>query len=68
MTTLMFLTSKPSLLYLNLNKKPEVYGKHFQKNSLFYLKVVSELRKNLSSCFHHINFIVYKQCDQKPIY
>ena len=54
-----FLTSKPSLLYLNLNKKPAVYRKHFRKIALLHLKIVSELRKNLRSFSHHINFIVF---------
>ena len=51
MTILIFLTSKPSLFLLNLHKKPSVYRKHFQKIVLLHLKIVRELRKNLSSFF-----------------
>ena len=60
MTILIFLTSKPALLLLNLNKKLAVYRKHFQKIALLDLKIVSELRKNLSSSFHYIKLIVFE--------
>ena len=45
MTILIFLTSKPSLILLNLNT-PAVYRKHFRKIALFHLKIAIELRKN----------------------
>ena len=54
MAILIFFTSKPSLLLLNLNKKPPVYRKYLQKIGLLHLKIVSKLRNNLSSFFHHI--------------
>ena len=60
MTTLIFLTSKPSLLCSDLNKKPAVYRKQFRKIAWFYLKIVSELRKNLCLFFQYIMFIVLK--------
>ena len=40
--------------------KPAVYRKQFQKIVLLHLKIVSELRKNLSSFFYHIKFIVFE--------
>ena len=60
MTILIFLTSKPLLLLLNLNKKPAVYRKHSRKVALLYLKILSELRKSLGSFFYHIKFIVFE--------
>ena len=60
MEILIFLTSKPSLLNLNLNQIPAVYRKHFRKIALLHLKIVSGLRKNLSSFFHQIKLIVFE--------
>ena len=45
MTILIFFTSKSSLLLLNLNKKPAVYRKLFQKIVLLHLKIVSKRKK-----------------------
>ena len=63
------LTSKPSLLYSDLKKNPAAYiGNTSEKLNLLQLKIVSELRKNLSSFFYHIKFIVYETVWSKTIY
>ena len=55
------LTSKPSLLYSDLKKNSAAYIENTsEKLNLLQLKIVSELRKNLSSFFYHIKFIVYE--------
>ena len=60
MTIFIFWTSKPPLPILNLTKKAAVYRKHFRNIALLHFNIVSELRKNLSSFFHHIKFIVFE--------
>ena len=46
MKKLIFLTSKPSALLLDLDKKPAVCRKYFQKIILLHLKIMGELKKN----------------------
>ena len=66
MAILIFLNLGPSLLLLNLNKKNSRLQETLPKNCLkLHLKIMSKLRKNLSSFFHHITFIVFEKMRSK---